>query len=166
MSEEGLSFAGWKSLAKWLIQGKSGKRFCKWFARKYWRELLATEWGAEFHDWIQKNNHAENTDRTKMVLVEFRERDLVVVYGVGISCAFVSRVATQDAAGDLLAEKLLEMDLPYRAKSLLDPRHIIGMQDFRVETVVERWEREHYEQVWGAIGKAGASTEGAGCQQS
>jgi hypothetical protein len=160
-----ITFTGWKGLASWLLKTKAGKRFTEWFLKKHYRELLSTSVGQEFHDWIQRNNHAENTDRTKMVLVEFRERDLVVVYGVGISCAFVSRVATQDAAGDLLAEKLLEMDLPYRAKSLLDPKHIIGMQDFRVETVVERWEREHYEQVWRKIGEAGESFAGSGCQQ-
>jgi hypothetical protein len=165
MTEEGLAFAGWKSLARWLISGKSGQRFCKWFVRKYWKQLLATDWGYEFHDWIQRNNHGENSDRTKVIVVEFRERDCVVVYGIGVSCTFVSRVASQSAQGDQLAEELIQLDLPYNAKRVFDTRNIIGMADFRVESALDRFEREEYERLWKSLGEVGDRIKSAGQQQ-
>jgi hypothetical protein len=165
MSDEGLSFAGWKSLARWLISGKSGQRFCKWFVRKYWKQLLSTDWGYEFHDWIQRNNHGENSERTKVIVVEFRERDCVVVYGVGVSCVFVSRVTSQSAKGDQLAEELLQLDLPYHAKRVFDTRNIIGMADFRVESALDRYEREEYERLWKSLGEVGDRIANSGQQR-
>mgnify|MGYP007071565199 CR=1 FL=1 len=157
--DKDITFAGWRALARWLLESKTGKRFVRWFVKKHWRALLGTEWGAEFHDWVQWQCHRDNPEMTKVIVVEFEQPDTVRVYGVGVSVCFVSRVWAVGRRSEALADELVNLDLPFRARGVFATKNVVAVTRFKVETPRERFDRMEFEKLWAGLEKVGRKYE-------
>ena len=47
-----------------------GKRFVAWFVRRNYKQLLNTDWGFEFYDWILSKAAGDLQGRSPIVVVE------------------------------------------------------------------------------------------------
>lgn len=111
------TFASFRQMAWWMLNTGAGERWLSWFTRKKFRELLSTETGNKFYEWVRAQVLAEIENRPKIVIERFPDGYLKV-YAVAADVHFVHRLETSSDQAEILADQLAEIECPLRMKDI------------------------------------------------
>lgn len=161
--DDWLSFSGFRGLSKWLLESTMGKRFVAWFVRRNYKQLLNTDWGFEFYDWILSKAAGDLQDRSPIVVVEMAP-DLVKgrgchvrVFGsMRLQVVFVDRLVVPNVPeAEELDLRLAFLNAPFRARGVYQhSKYLLKSHTFEPIDVADYQAREFEREVMQSIGKA------------
>jgi len=156
-----ISFLGFKQLAKWLLEAKAGQRFLSWFLQKYAREIMSTETGAKFHDWVVERSVSTSETKARqpsnIVIVETFPDGFVQVYGAkNLRVSFVHRLQVQSVGAELLDEERCWLDLSEeKRKVYLENVVAMDHRDLHPQTIGELLQQRTKSELYGMVSRAG-----------
>ena len=135
MSDEAwMQFSGFRQLAKWLVETSRGSRFLTWFAKHYFRRLLATEAGYEFEEYVRTRVEQESEFKNKRqcVVIETHPDGFIRVYGEAISVTFVHRISTYPTC-EAMDEERCWLSLSEKQRAVyLDERKALALEHIKL----------------------------------
>lgn len=111
------TFASFRQMGWWMLNTGAGERWLSWFTRKKFRELLSTETGNKFYEWVRAQVLAEIEHRPKIVIERFPD-GFMKVYAVTADVHFVHRLETFTDEAEILSEELADIECPHRMKEV------------------------------------------------
>lgn len=158
-----ISFLGFKQLAKWLLEARAGKRFLSWFLQRYAREIMSTETGAKFHEWVAEraipSGDLKAMQASRVVIIETFPDGFIQVYGAkNLRVSFVHRLQVQSVGAELLDEERCWLDLSEEKRKVY-LENVIAMDHsgLHPKTVGELLQQRTKSELYGMVGRAGAS---------
>ena len=128
-----MQFNGFRQLAKWLIDTSRGNRFLEWFAKNYFRRIMATSTGALFHEHIRKQVEQEWHDKKPAVVIETNPDGFIRVYSEFAAVTFVNRINTYQSCEPLDEERCM-LGLPLKQRDVyLNERCLVACENTRLK---------------------------------
>jgi hypothetical protein len=144
-----------KGLAEWILGTSKGKKFLSWFGRRYWKEILATELGYSFHQWMRdkviEETSEQQQERRKKVVVEVFPDGFIRVFGEGLDVVFVHRLRVHSVAAEVIEEELAYASCPDRAKEVYG-KAPTAISFFTSRTIQDEVERRSMLKIFRAVG--------------
>lgn len=129
------TFASFRQMGWWMLHTNAGQRWLSWFTRKKFRELLGTETGNAFYEWVRAQVISEIEQRPKIVIERFPDGYLKV-YAVSADVHFIHRLETFTDNAEILSEQLAELECPHRMRAIYQGKCIAS--DFYEGQTVEQ----------------------------
>ena len=166
MSE--VSFTGFRQMATWMITSKAGARFLAWFLTKYAREIMSTEVGSKFHDWVvSRAVMPEDVPQRDVIVVETFDDGFIRVHTANknLRVSFVHRLKVATVQAEILDEERCSLNLGQAQRKVYNEQFVfIDNRSLHPSTVGELLQQQAKKDLYGMvdrIGKRNLSKDGS-----